>query len=519
MPLKTFKIFKGIIPTKFMISLNYKEFESRIKEIHQIGIAEGMLNWDLQTYMPTQGIDQRSSVISLLDRIRHEMIINPHLAELLQYLEKSSQLSPIQTREIVLFRRKYDRATKLPAEFVQKLSKQSAITLHKWQKAKQNSNFALIKPELAKLIELTKQKAHYLNPDENPWDVLGHDFEPNVKGSQIMELFKPLKAGVLKLIERFNKAMEICDEVPHTNLLDVPIEISAMKKLTNWQMKLVGLDPDRSRVDESEHPFTTGYLDDVRITTHYLQSQPLASIYSVFHEAGHALYDLNLPHSEAWTFHGDSISSGIHESQSRFIENLIGKHPAFLEYFFPLLKQYIPAYEKFNSYDFIRAVNAIMPSKIRIYADEVTYNLHIILRFEIEQALFNEEITIDELPSVWNEKMKLYLNQDILNDTEGVLQDMHWFTGYYGYFPDYALGNLYNGHMLHYLKADIPEYADLLREGNLSSILSWLKTKVHQKGNMADPLEFIEHMTGEPLNPHYFLDYLDLKYTEIFHLG
>ncbi len=502
-----------------MINPKYQEFIDRIKEIHQLGHAGGILNWDLQTYMPSQAIEQRSGVLSLLSKVEHQKMTDPKMGVLLKALESTPDLSPDQLRELVLFRRIYDRATKLPSEFVQKLSKQASLTQFHWEKAKRTNNFSLIQEHLENLIDLSKKKAEYLDPDADPWDVLAHDFEPNVTSKQITALFDPLKQGTIKLIERYNKAMESCDEVPHVNLLDVPVDMAQMKQLTKWEMELIGLDPQRSRVDESEHPFTTGYRDDVRITTHYLESQPLASIYSVLHEGGHALYALNLPEAHAWTFRGSSISSGIHESQSRFIENLIGKNPAFLEYFFPKLKKYIPAYHSFETVDFLKAVNAIIPSKVRIYADEVTYNLHIILRFEIERDLFLGKINVSELPQVWNEKMKSYLNQDILTDTEGILQDTHWYSGYFGYFPDYALGNLYNGQMLHLMKREIPEYDDLLRKGDLTRILTWLNTHVHNKGNIYDPLEFIEKMSHEPLNPHYFLDYLDMKYTELYHLG
>ena len=497
----------------------YNKFQLQIKEIQQLGYARSTLSWDMQTYMPSDAIEQRSSTLSLLSSIVHQRITNPEIGKLLGSLQKLQELTSEQKREIKLFDRDYQRLIRIPKELVQEISKHSSLTLHKWKTAKKKSDFSMIQKDLATLIELKKKEAHFIDPDKNPWDVLANDFEPNVSSDQITSFFNPMKDGVLNLMKRYEKAMQNCDVVPHVTLLDVPSEREKMLELSLWQMELIGLEKSRSRIDESAHPFTTGYLNDIRITTNYVSGQPRASISSVFHEAGHALYNLNLPQDKIWTLHGGSVSAGVHESQSRYIENIIGKNPAFLEYFFPKLKIYIPAYEPFTSYDYIRARNAIIPSKIRIYADEVTYNLHIILRFEMERDLFDDKITIDELPQVWNQKMKDYLGQDILNDAEGVLQDMHWYTGYYGYFPSYALGNLYNSQMLQKMVHELPDYKEQFKTGNISPVLAWLKTNVHNLGNMYDPLDFIKEVTGEPLNPHYFIDYLDMKYTQIYDLG
>jgi carboxypeptidase Taq len=498
---------------------SYLKMQSRIKEMHQLGYVQSILSWDMQTYMPSGAIEQRSDALSLLQGIQHNKLTNPENGDLLTSLRQSQDLTPEQKREIELFTRDYEQEIKIPAEFVKKLSKQTSITQHIWKKAKKKSDFSLVKDDLTTLVDLVKQQAQYLDPDKYPWDVHCHRFEPNVTSKQITSFFRPMKEGVLNLIKRYDKAMQNCDVVPHVTLLDVPSEKEKMIELSQWQMKLIGLEEAKSRCDESAHPFTTGTLNDVRITTHYLSGQPRASISSVFHEAGHALYNLNLPQDKMWTYHGGAVSAGVHESQSRYIENIICKSHTFLEYFFPILKQYIPAYESINSYDYIRARNAIMPSKIRIYADEVTYNLHIILRFELERDLFDDKITVDELPQVWNQKMKDYLGQDIVNDAEGVLQDMHWYSGYFGYFPSYALGNLYNAQMLHLMQHDLPDYKEKFKTGDITPVLFWLKTKIHNLGNMHDPLDFIEQVTGEPLNPHYFTDYLDMKYTQIYDLG
>lgn len=503
-----------------MLDKNYEEFAKLIKEYFLFGYGTSIIHWDTETYMPKGAIEQRSSAQALLGRIQHEMLLNPKLKSLLTNLEKESEkLSNIQQRELVLFRRIIDRATKQPVDFTEKYTKQIVVTRHNWETAKKKSNFSLVQENLEKSIDLAKKRANILDPAGNPWDVLALDFHEYIPESKITKLFEPLKNGVLDLVKRYNKIMESCDNVPHINLLDVPADLEQLKAISKFQMELLKIDQNRVRIDEAAHPFCTGVLNDVRVTTRYIIQKPLASVYSTFHELGHALYGLNLPKSEKWSLHGSSVSAGIHESQSRFIENLIGKNPAFLEFFYPKLKSYIPAFEKFSTYDFTRAVNAIMPSKIRLFADEVTYNLHIILRFEIERDLFADRIQVSELPQIWNEKMKLYLDQENISDADGILQDMHWYGGYFGYFPAYALGNLYNGQMYHYMLKEIPDYDNFLMKGDINPILNWLRDNVHNKGNIADTEDFMKVVTGEKINPHYFIDYLDMKYTKIFDLG
>ena len=491
----------------------YSDFAAEIKEIKHLQNAKSMLLWDQRCYMPSAGISQRGASVSILSRIIHEKITKmSNVPE----LKKNSDLSLSQHREIELFTRDYNRRVKIPSDLVVKLQKQSMQTEVTWVKAKKKSDFALVKPELDKMINLVKQKAEALDPSKDPWDTLVDDFEPNMTGNEIASLFSEVKDGIINLIKKYDTAIADCEDVPRISVLDAPGSLDQLQQMSQYALKVLNLPSERLRLDESAHPFTSGYLDDVRLTTHYLPGTPMASWFSTLHEAGHEIYDLNLPRETAWMLRGDSISSGIHESQSRFIENIIGKNPAFLEHVFPKFQELIPPYQAVSFYDFNRAVSSINPSKIRIYADEITYFLHIILRFEIERDLFAGKIQVNELPQVWNEKMKKYLGQTINNDTEGVLQDTHWYIGYFGYFPSYALGNLYNAQMLHTMTHEIPDYEDQLRKGELSPILSWLKTNVHEKGNAQDALRFIENLSGEQLNPHYFLDYAEMKFGKIY---
>lgn len=494
----------------------YKELESRISDLLHYSYATSILAWDMRTYMPKKGINQRGTALSLLQKLSHSLLTNPSMGALLQECKKLPDLTPDQERELYLLEREYNRETKVPSDFVAQLSKKSSNTEHLWVKARKNKDYSMVKKDLQELVDLLKKKAQYIDPSRPAWDVLADEYEPNVSGDQITSWFVPVRDATIKIVKNYQRAIEDCYDVPNPSLLDAPASKAQLKEVDSLLMKFLALDSERVRIDETAHPFTTGALDDVRITTHYLEGQPMASFSSVMHEAGHAIYDLNSPRDKAFTLRGQYCSMGIHESQSRFIENIVGKNPAFLEYMFPKLQSVIPAFGAFNTTQFIRAYNAIQPSKIRIYADEVTYNLHIILRFEMERDLFTDKITVDELPQVWNEKMEKYLQQEIKDDAEGVLQDTHWYAGLFGYFPDYALGNLYNSQMLHIMEKSIPDWENQLREGNFLDIKKWLITNVQQVGNMYDPVDLIQKISGEPLNPHYFIDYAEMKFSKIF---
>ncbi|MHA1775803.1 MAG: carboxypeptidase M32 [Promethearchaeota archaeon] len=497
-------------------SNSFNELESRISEILHLGYANSILAWDMRTYMPKKGINQRGNALAILQKLIHKKFTDPKMGELLNASKSIPDLNTGQIRELELFERDYQRETKVPTELVGKISKKSSFLEHLWVKAKEKSDFSIVKKDLQEMVDLLKKKAEYVDPSRPAWDVLADEYEPSVYAEQITSFFVPVRDGTIKLVKKYQDAIKDCYDMPNPSLLDAPASKDQLIKVNELILDFLQLDRDRIRVDETEHPFTTGMLDDVRITTHYLLGQPMASFTSLMHEAGHGMYDMNLPREAQFTLRGQHISMGIHESQSRFIENIIGKNPSFLEYIFPKLQKLVPSFGAFNTTQFIRAVNAIQPSKIRIYADEVTYSLHIILRFEIERDLFAQKITVNELPQIWNEKMDKYLQQEIKNDAEGVLQDTHWYAGLFGYFPDYALGNLYNSQMLYVMEKQIPDWNKQLRQGNFSAIKQWLITNVHNVGNMYDPLPFIEKLSGEPLNPHYFLDYAEMKFGKIF---
>jgi carboxypeptidase Taq len=489
----------------------YNQLCEHMKEIMLLGNTMGILGWDMRTYMPSEGTMQRAQQLALLSGITHDRLVSEKTANL---LKKSGalDLTSLQKRNLELWQRDYEQETKLSVDLVKKLTMQRSITEKLWEKAKAKSDFKMVQAELEKLVELVKEQATALNPDKSMYDVLLDLYEKNITEAMISTYFSELKKGVMNLLEK-TRNIEL-----NPDILKIHVSVAKQKDLSKFIIKFLNMPTERSRLDETVHPFTTGYADDIRITTNYLEKEPMASFYSVFHEAGHGLYGLNLPKEHRWTAVGQSTSMGIHESQSRFVENIIGKNPVFLEYAIPKIKEIAPEFKKIGTEDFINAVNAITPSKIRIYADEVTYNLHVILRFEIERELFAGKISVGELPQIWNNKIEEYLGIEIKDDAEGVLQDVHWYGGLFGYFPDYALGNIYNGQMLYAMEKKIPDWNDQLSIGNAKNILNWLDIQVHKRGFLYDPADLVKEITGELPDAKYFVKYMNEKFGKIYKL-
>ncbi len=488
-----------------------------------IDSISGIMHWDLETYIPPRGVKQRSEQLALLRQLRHRLITSRELSKLLNQIEKNSVLETLdatQKRNLYLIRKEHDEETKLPEELVAKIAKQQAITVTIWKKAKAACNWKLFEPELEKMLELSKQRAEILRDVKNvaiPYDALLDEFEPGMTSDQITQIFAQLRKNLIPLVDKCVVASKNVD----TDFLSQKISIDDQRKvatdLATFIEYDISSDEAGGRIDETEHPFTTGYYDDVRITLHYHEENIASAIFAALHEGGHALYDQNI--NPDWQFQpiGTAASYGIHESQSRFIENFVGRSRDFWQYYLPHLNDLINGvFAKIKLNDFIRAINRVKRSKIRIEADEVTYSLHIIIRFEIEQALFADEIKVSELPDLWNSKYNEYLGVKIEHDTEGVMQDTHWASGLYGYFPSYALGNIYGGQLLFAMEKDLPEWRNQIAAGNIRSIKQWLVEKVHNNARLYDPTDLIQHITGKQPSSKPFLAYLQNKYSQLF---
>jgi len=389
-----------------------------------------------------------------------------------------------------------------------------------WKKAKAAKDFSMFRPELEKLVDLEKKAAEILmkvKETATPYDALIDVHEPMMTSETITKVFDELRTGLVSIL----KKCETTTKQPDTSILKRKVPIDIQRKISKALTEFVEYDVESKnaggRVDETEHPFTTGYYTDVRITTHYYEDNFASSIFSVLHEAGHAIYEQNL--NSEWIFQpvGTTCSMGFHESQSRFVENIIGRSREFWIYFLPKLKSLMGNILADVDLDvFVHAINQVQPSKIRVEADEVTYGPHIIIRFNIERDLFADKITAKELPEIWNQSYKEYLGVEIENDSEGIMQDTHWASGSYGYFPSYTLGNIYIGQMLAAMEKDLPEWKKQIEKGNFRNIKQWLTKNVHSYGNLYDPAALIKRITGKELTVKPYLNYLKEKYAKLY---
>jgi len=505
------------------LSSNYDKLLAKARDIRIIKSTELLVEWDMETKMPPRGIDLRSQQLAMLKQFEHKIITDQEVGVLLEKIEKHPDyetLNELQRRNVYLVRKEYDEQTKLPEKLVVDTARQKAIAIDTWKKAKAAKDFSMFKPELEKLVDLKRLEADILMKVKNtatPYDALIDFYEPKMTSDLIAKVFDELRTGLISIIEKCLKAQK----QPDSSILKRKVPIDVQREISNSLAKFIDYDVESpnagGRIDETEHPFTTGYFDDVRITTHYYEDNFASSLFSILHEGGHATYDQNL--NREWIYQpiGESCSYGFHESQSRFVENIVGRSHEFWTYYLPKLKAFTG--NTFSDVDldaFVHAINQVRPSKIRVEADEVTYCLHVIIRFEIERALFAGKATVAELPEIWNQKYMDYLNLKIENDSEGVMQDTHWGSAYFGYFPTYALGNIYSGQILYTMEKDIPNWRDLLTKGDFHTIKQWLTKNVYSYGKLYDPADLIKKITGQGINVKHYIDYLNAKNSRLY---
>jgi len=503
----------------------YQEFLARCKDIYVLQSALGVISWDMQTKMPPAGVKLRGQQSALLQVIQHKMIIDPELMKRVESIMNDpgyASLGTVEKRNLFLAKKVYDENAKIPESLVADLARQRTVTIDAWKKAKAAKNYGMLKPELKKMIDLRMKSAEILmkvKGTKTPYDALLDGYEPGLSAEDITKIFNDLKAGLFDIVNKVKKT----GFVPDYSIMTRPVPAEAQHMISEVAMDFIGYEtkgPNAwGRIDETEHPFTTGYYDDVRITTRTQENWWPRSLFTVMHEGGHAIYDRNYPREYMYQPVGDRCSHGIHESQSRFLENMVGKSPEFLSYILPRLKKITgKPFRGVRVRDFVAAVNRVAPTVLRGQADEATYNLHIIIRFEMERDIFADKLTIDDLPAVWNRKYKEYLGVDVKDDSEGVMQDTHWASGSYGYFPSYAIGNIYDGMFVKKMSRDVPGWRKALKRGEFRPVGDWLAKNVQNKGNLYDPPDLIKEVTGEKLTVKPFLSYLNKKYSKIYGL-
>ncbi|MCL2213917.1 MAG: carboxypeptidase M32 [Treponema sp.] len=490
------------------------------RECRLLERTASLLHWDLETYLPSLGVEERSEQLALLESLHHERFTSLETERLLEELGSTTdnprgdeKLPELERDYLRRMRMDYDREEKLPLDFVTAAAKAEGVSQAAWVQARRDNNFAAFLPHLENMIDFARKRSLYWGFKNKVYDGLLDIYEPNMGVFEIASVFTPLRERLSSLLKDIAMKPE-----PDCSFLNDEFSAEVQSKFNMELMKYLGFNTKRGRLDISAHPFTTTLgSNDVRITTRYFPDNFLSSIFSTIHECGHAFYELNIPEEIRLSCLADGASMGVHESQSRLWENVIGRSLPFWEGLFPLLKECIPKrFDNVKAYDFYKAVNLAKPSLIRVEADEVSYCLHIILRFELEQGLFSGAIKTSELPSIWRAKMKEYLGIIPDTDSEGVLQDVHWSHGSFGYFPSYALGNLYGLQFFGKLKADISSFEDLVTKGDFLPIHDWLRDNIHKWGRRLAPGELLKKVTGEELSIDPFLNYIKEKYSKIY---
>lgn len=497
--------------------------KSRLLEIQHLKDAAALLSWDQETYMPAGGGQTRAEQLATLQTLAHAKFVSPETENLLlHHIDPATGLAKAEADGLddaskALLRetwRDFSRAKKLPSDFVNRLERECSLAQQVWAEARRRNDFMHFLPNLQTVIALKFEEIDYLGYDDSPYDALLDTYEPGATVAQLQPLFATLRHGLLDLLNHVRGAASPPDDRILFQTYDEQQQL-AFGKLV---LQGMGYDFNRGRLDLSAHPFTTSFHPtDVRVTTRVFEKDLPSCLFSCIHEGGHGLYDQGLPQEHYGTPLGESLSLGMHESQSRLWENNVGRSKAFWTHFFPLVQQHFPSQLGAVSLDaFHAALNRVKPSLIRVEADEVTYNLHIMVRFDIELALIERRVEVKDLPGLWREKMREYLGIVPERDADGVLQDVHWSLGALGYFPTYTLGNLYAAMFFQQACRDIPSLETEIQRGHLLPLKTWLNHRIHQCGRQYSATDLLDRITGRALSVEPFLSYLRTKIGDIY---
>lgn len=492
----------------------YERFKQCAQELSDLRSILQTLNWDQEAMMPAAGGPFRARQLSTLAALYHQKLTEPAIGELLNELQ-DAELDLWGRSSVKEMRRQYDKAVRVPQELVRELAETTSLSYEAWVPARRESDYAAFAPWLNKVVRLKREEARCLQVSGSLYETLLDDYEPGTKTAQLDRIFSILRPKLTVLLQKIQtSALQ-----PDPKLLDGDYPREKQEAFGREVLSAMGFDWRAGRLDTSPHPFCAGLTPrDVRITTRYSDREFTSSLFGIVHEAGHALYEQGL-HPDYFGLPAcDTISMGIHESQSRLWENQVARGKPFWSYWFPRLQAVFPSLDKTGFDDFVRAVNQVEASLIRVDADEVTYGLHVILRYELEKSLIHDELQVEDLEASWKAKMKEYLGVEPQRSAEGALQDMHWSHGLMGYFPTYVLGNLYAAQMYWQAQRDIPALEQSIRHGDLLPLRDWLRRQVHQHGKTLSAQELITNISGEPLSPHYFLSYLEEKFDSLYGL-
>jgi carboxypeptidase Taq len=485
----------------------YKEFEEHLKKLNYLNSASALLSWDQEVYLPADAAEHRAQTLSYLSSLQHETFCSAKFGNLMEELLNLKKLTEIQRLNVEKTYQDWKESTLVPSEYVRRSSYASAIAFEAWHRAKNSNDFSLFAPHLQKVVDLQKERLKYTKWKGKIYDGLLEEYEKGLKMETLDSLFSRVKEELIPLSK---KATE---QTSSTFPLRGKFSAASQRSYNLDLLKRIGYDLNRGRLDESVHPFSTAmHPTDSRITTNF-DDKNLSSVWSTMHEAGHGMYEQGLNAEESHLPSGKAISLSLHESQSRFWENMIGKNLLFWKNEFKNLREFFKEdLLELDIEDFWKKINKVEPSLVRIDADEITYHMHIIIRYEIERAIFEEGARVEDLPAMWNQKYKEYLGVEVSSDSEGILQDVHWSCGMFGYFPTYTLGSMYAAQFYAHLKKEIDIENKIAKE-DYASIKTWMNEKIHSLGGLYNAEEACEKVTGEKLDPTYFLKYIQEKYS------
>jgi carboxypeptidase Taq len=489
-----------------------------LAEAVDLGYASALLGWDQQTYMPSGGAEERGYQLATLARLIHQRVTSDEVARLLEDLSAHvDELDP-NSDDACLIRytaHEVQKQTRVPVQLVGEMAQVTTSAHEAWTNARTESNFAAFRPYLERIVDLRRQYADCFQPYDHIYDPLLDDFERGMKTSEVQAIFGALRPQQVALIQAIAGRPQVDDSFlrctyPEQSQWDFGVEV-----ITRF-----GYDWNRGRQDRSAHPFTTNFgIDDVRITTRFDPERAASALFSTMHEAGHAMYEQGVSPNLRRTPIASGASLAMHESQSRMWENLVGRSLPFWKGFFPRLKEMFP--QQLANVDvmtFYKGINKVEPSLIRVEADEATYNLHIMLRLELEIAMMEGSLAVKDLPEAWNARVRDYLGLTPPNDALGVLQDVHWSGGMIGYFPTYALGNLVSAQLWERIQQDVPGLEEQIEQGNFAELLGWLRERIHRHGAKYTPQELVQRVTGSKIDPQPYVRYLQTKFGEIYGL-
>jgi carboxypeptidase Taq len=492
---------------------SYQSYQTKMQQIADLKYASALLQWDQETYLPPKGNDFRGRQIATLTELSHELFIDEKTGSLLTELLLNDNLSDAEKRNISLSYEDYQKAQKIPASFVKRLSETVNKSFHAWIKARKANNFSIFLPELERVIDLKKQEAELIGYASHPYDALMDEFDKGMTVASTDVLFEDLKPSLLNLLQQIAKLPE-----PDNRFLQQHFDRDTQWKYGIRLLKEMHFDFEAGRQDISEHPFTTNFnSNDVRVTTRIDENDFGNMTWSCLHEGGHALYEQGLPSEQYGLPLGEYCSLSIHESQSRLWENNVGRSLPFWIYHYPGLQQQFPKQLGAIKVDqFYGGINKVSPSLIRTEADELTYHFHIMIRYELEKALIEGSLKAKEIPLAWADLYKKYLGITVPDDINGCLQDLHWSHGSFGYFATYSTGSLYAAQFFEHIRKQNPQIDLELKAGNSKSILQWLQQHIYPFGRYYTSAELCSHATGETLNSRYFINYATRKFSDIY---